>query len=128
MKKLTIFLALLLSVGFTKMSAQSNTQGAISWAIYGETNLKIFVNDVLIINQTSTGENLAGVFFYNSYDEIKIETPSTLVVCEDNYIGSGRDGFFYEPALYDAYNDPVISASNYQFKANGNDLYIEAIQ
>ena len=63
--------------------------------------------------------------------QILLETTITLyylpVVCEDNYIGSGPNGFFYEPATQDVYNflDENNQSLYHSFTDCGNDTYIE---
>ncbi|MBA0883580.1 DUF2147 domain-containing protein [Flavobacterium undicola] len=134
MKKLTVFLTLLLCVCFTKMSAQSAEQ-IITWAVSGETHLEIYKSNIKVVDVTSTGTLQTGAFTYTAEDEIEIyanttgsnNNPLLPVICEDNYIGSGSNGFFYEPATHDEYN--FLNEEHTQlyesFSGCGNDIYIE---
>jgi hypothetical protein len=134
MKKLTAFLILLMCVSFSEMSAQTTGQ-IITWSISGETHLKIYKSTELMVDVTSTGSLQTGTFTYTSEDEIEIyanatgssSNPLLPVICEDNYIGSGPNGFFYEPATHDDYNftNEEHTELYESFTGCGNDIYIE---
>ena len=129
-----LFFTVLLCVSFSKMSAQS-PEKLITWAVYGENHLIIKKNSVEVVNVSNTGPLQTGTFTYTMEDLIEIyanttgnnNNPLLPVVCEDNYIGSGPNGFFYEPATQDVYNflDENNQSFYHSFTDCGNDTYIE---
>lgn len=130
MKKLSILFTLLLCVCFSKMSAQSEEPEIkiITWALYGDNQLEIYKNGVPQVLGISSG-----IFEYNYTDVIRFVAtgngvdPILAVICEDNYIGSGPEGYFYQ-IDYDGYyfTDGVTRQHlDHTYINCGNDVYVE---